>query len=235
MILFSLRLRKKLAVIRSLLPSLFFNLRYLPLKQAVKLPILLYKPRFHSMKGQVCIEGDVSYGMIRLGFIGVPLYPNTGIVWENQGGTVCFKGVCVIGNASALTIGVNGVLKIADNFAASSALKLVCYHSVTIGEKVRMGWENMLIDTSFHRLKNLDGSYRNRGYAPVNIGTNNWFAARCMILPGAQTPDYCTFAAGSVLNKNYSTESSHSLFAGSPLAVKVSGVWRDMNDPYEYN
>lgn len=224
------RLRRKWAVVRSFLPSLFFNLYYFPFKQAVKLPVLVYKPKFYALKGQARIEGKVSYGMIRLGFQEVPLYPNNGILWENHGGCVVFGGRCSIGNNSALSVGPQGKLEIGDDFSASSTLKLVCNHSVVMEPAVHIGWECLIMDTSFHRLKKREGSYRNKGYAPVRIGRNNWIAARCMVLQGTRTPDYCTFAAGSILHKDYSHFSSYSLFAGNPLSVKAEGVWRDMCD-----
>lgn len=228
--IFPNRLNRKWAVIRSLLPSLFFNFYYLPFKQAIRIPILLYKPRFVDLKGEVRIEGSISYGMIRLGFMEVPLYPNSGIMWENHGGTVVFSGTCNIGNSSSLSVGSKGVLKIGNDFSASSCLKLVCNYSIIMDHAVHIGWECLIMDTSFHRLKKMDGLYHNKGYAPVRIGKNNWIAARCLILQGTKTPEYCTFAAGSILHKDYSQFPSHSMFAGNPLSVKANGVWRDMGD-----
>ncbi len=222
--------KRKWAVLRSLPFSLFFNFYYLSFKQAIRLPILLYKPRFYALSGQVQIEGKLSYGMIRLGFMSVPLYPNAGIVWENKGGTVIFKGRCGIGNNSSLSIGNNAVLEIGHDFSASSTLRLVCNHSVVMEQAVHIGWECLIMDTSFHRLKNREGGYYNKGFAPVKIGENNWISTRCIILQGTRTPSYCTFAAGSILRKNYEHYPSYSLFAGHPLEVKAEGVWRDMED-----
>ena len=62
------RLNNLCLFLRMLLPSLWFNFKYLPFKQAVKLPILLYKPTFLELKGSVVIESDsIRFGMIRLG------------------------------------------------------------------------------------------------------------------------------------------------------------------------
>lgn len=85
-------------ILRYILHSVFFNFHYLPFHEAVKLPILLYKPKLLKLKGTIKIkqEDKIGFGMIRLGFPEVSLYPNTGIVFENYGGTVVFKGQCCI-------------------------------------------------------------------------------------------------------------------------------------------
>ena len=99
---------KKIFRYRYILYSLYFNFRYLPFKQAIKLPIVLYKPHLLKCKGTIVInpiDGKITFGMIRLGFPGVSVYPNNGITWENHGGTIIFKGKCVIGNDSYLSFG----------------------------------------------------------------------------------------------------------------------------------
>ena len=43
--------------------------------------------------------------MIKLGFPQVSLYPDSGMVFENHGGTIVFHGSCRIGNNSAISVG----------------------------------------------------------------------------------------------------------------------------------
>lgn len=51
------RIHLILQVVRYLIPTLYFNLKYLPFSQAVKLPIILYKPHLYKMRGRIVIEG----------------------------------------------------------------------------------------------------------------------------------------------------------------------------------
>lgn len=44
-------------MLRSVLSSIYFNFHYLPFRQAMRLPILLYKPKLLKMKGNVKIGG----------------------------------------------------------------------------------------------------------------------------------------------------------------------------------
>lgn len=62
-------------ILRYILHSVFFNFHYLPFHEAVKLPILLYKPKLLKLKGTIKIkqEDKIGFGMIRLGFPEVSL------------------------------------------------------------------------------------------------------------------------------------------------------------------
>ena len=211
--------------------TVYFNFHYLPLKQAVKLPIFLYKPKLLICKGEIIIESDkIKRGMIRFGEYIVSLYPNSGIVWENHGGKMVFKGSCIIGNSSAISIGERGICTIGNNFRANANLKLTSHYNITFGENALIAWDLIVMDTSFHRLKDMNGNFKNKGFAPVIIGKNNWITTRCMILSGTQTPDYCSIGAGSILNKDYSTFPPHILLAGNPIEIKATGVWIDLTD-----
>ncbi len=215
--------------LRSLPYSIYFNLHYLPFRTAIRLPILLYKPRLLSLKGQVKIEGRLKYGLVRLGFPTVSIYPNTGITFENHGGTVVFKGSCIIGNASALSVGQKGRVEIGDNFVSTTSLRLVAYDSITIGNRVRMGWDTLVMDTDFHKLTKLSGGY-SRGHAPIKIGSNNWFGNGCRIMKRTQTPDYCITGAGTTLSGPVDVPPYSIVGFKQELVVKASGIWRNVDD-----
>lgn len=184
---------------RNIFQSLYFNLHYLPFKQAIKLPILLYKPRFLKLQGSVKIEGNVKYGIIRLGFPTVSLYPNTGVTIENHGGAIIFNGRCSIGNNSYISIGSKGQVEFGDNFTATTTFRLTSYDRIIFGECVSFGWDTLVMDTDFHKLTKLSGGY-SKGYAPISIGLNNWFGNGCKIMKRTQTPDYCVISAGTILS-----------------------------------
>lgn len=214
----------------SLPKTIWFNFHYLPIKQAVKLPIFCYKVRFRKMRGKVCILADhIRTGMIALGQDLVGIYPDSGVMWENAG-TVIFRGTTRFGNSCAVCVGQHGTLDIGDNFVTNAATKIVCVHCIKIGENARLGWETLLMDTSFHRIKGSDGRLRGKGYAAIELGRNNWLGTKCTVFPGAKTPDFCVIGAGSFVNKDISDYPTHIMVAGSPLQIKVRDVWRDVDD-----
>lgn len=129
------KLRRYLQELRFIIPTLYFNFRYLPWRQAIKLPIVLYKPHLLACKGKVRIEpedGYIRHGMIRMGFRRVSIYPNNGITWDNHGGTVIFRGNCILGNDSYVSFGPKSTVDIGYEFRSYARLKLASYHRMTM-------------------------------------------------------------------------------------------------------
>lgn len=120
----------------------------------------------------------------------------------NHGGRCSFAGKCVIGNASGISLGKHGNLIFGNNFGATAALKLIAYHHIEFMENVLVGWDAIIMDTDFHRMRNRETGTFTKGYAPVLIGRNCWIGCRCTILKGTHLPAYCTLAAGTTIGKN---------------------------------
>lgn len=222
-------------ILRSIIKSIYFNFHYLPFKQAIKLPILLYKPKFIALKGRIIIKSEkVRIGMIRMGFPMVPIYPNNGIIYENKGGTIIFRGVCNIGNNSAISVGEettsnSPILEFGNRFSASSSLKIVCYNRIIYNEKVRCGWNCLFMDTDLHKMTKLSGGYT-KGFGEIFIGANNWFGTNCTILKNSSTPDFCTISATSLLNKRYDIPEYSVIGPSTVVEIKKTGVYRNIED-----
>lgn len=213
---------------------IYFNIKYLPISQAVRMPILLYKPHLLKCGGSISIRADkIWFGMIQLGNFRCRLYPNGGFTWVNEGGECVFEGKCTIGNNAALYIRKNGYVEFGRNFLSTEGLKLTSAKKIVFGEDMLIGWDVIITDTSFHRLKKSNGEERDGNpdrNKEIVIGRNNWIAMKCIVMKGSKTPDHVVLGAGSVLNKDYSDLPSYSLLAGSPLTVKSTGIWRDPDD-----
>lgn len=221
--------------LRSIFKSIYFNFHYLPFRQAIHLPILLYKPRFFDLKGQIRIVGkDVKYGMVRLGYPIVSIYPNSGIMIENHGGTIVFNGLCSIGNNSSISVGKKGYCEFGAKFAASTTFKLVCYHDIRIGDRCRFGWDCMIMDSDMHKLTKINGGY-SKGYAPIRIGVNNWFGNGCLVMKRSETPDYCTISARTILSGKVDAPKYSVIGQKCDAEVIALGLWRNMdNDIIDY-
>ena len=126
------KIKKYLKYIPYLPKTIWFNFHYLPWRQAVKLPIFLYRAKILRAKGSITISGDISTGMIRLGEPTVSLYPSTGFIWENHGGRCSFAGKCVIGNASGISLGCRCTILKGTHLPAYCTLAA----GTTIGKKI---------------------------------------------------------------------------------------------------
>lgn len=190
---------KKISYYKLLWNSFWFNLHYLPLKQAIKIPIFIYSPIYVSKSGNIKIESPIRKGMIHLGRYSCPMY-NKGIKWENKG-TIIFKGSCHIGNESFISVGKNGILTIGQDVANTGKLRIICAKEITIDEHNRLGWETLIMDTSFHPLFDIEKQIFLPAIRSVHIGANNWLGMQCVVMPGANTPEHCIFGLRSIITQ----------------------------------
>ncbi len=207
----------------SFVPSLMFNLRSLPLLQALRMPILVYKPHCWKMKSKLVIDAPLKYGMIRLGFMGGHMYPNNGIHLTLQGGTIVFKGKCQIGNNSFIVQGPSSTIVFGDDFVATTSIKIVSFKGIEFGKGTWAGWDSVFMDTNFHPLYDMEKQKFKRAYGPIKIGDYNWFGIQCKVMHSVETPERCIFGMGSVVTRGGKFE-SYCVHGGSPLRVLSRNV-----------
>lgn len=92
----------------SILKTFYLNFKYFNLITAIKLPILVSKNvRIRNACGHVHI-GDVSPGIIRLGFDIVGIFDNrkSSSIWEvDKNSIIEFEGKTILGSGSKICVG----------------------------------------------------------------------------------------------------------------------------------
>jgi acetyltransferase-like isoleucine patch superfamily enzyme len=68
---------------------------------------------------------------------------------------------------------------------------------------------------------------------PVVIGNYNYIGTRVSIMPGTQTPNYCTVASNSLCNKDFSKLEENILLAGMPAKLIRNTISRDWKEERE--
>lgn len=218
-------LSKLLNIFRLWIPSIWFNFHYLPWKQAIKLPILVYRPYFRKLGGKVIIDyPHITRGMIRLGFNRVNIYPDNGISWLNEG-TIYFKGRVSIGSDSYIVVRSGSQVIIGDDFSCSAALKLVSCIGIEFEEGTHFGWDCIVIDSNFHPIYDIEAKCFKKAYGKIKIGANNWFSTQCMIMHSVETPERCIFGARSIVTRGGHFE-SYCLHGGNPIRILSRNVKR---------
>lgn len=204
--------------------SIYFNFHYLPLLQAIKLPILLYKPHFIKLSGRVIIDSDrISFGMIKMGDLINTCNPNNGITFDIDGSLI-FKGHAVFANDSYIMIRNNGTITLGNNLDANCKLK--CANSIEIGDNTVIAYETMIMDSDWHALTDIVTGKLLKKTSFVKIGNYNFISYRCIITRGTVTPDYCTVTACSTLNRKYDYD-HYSLIGGNPCKLIDEGYFMD--------
>lgn len=142
-------------------------------------------------------------------------------IWEVAGNLV-FEGRAFFGHGSRILVGGNGTLCVGDKFVNTAGISIICFLNIKIGRNVLTSWETLIMDTDFHKIRDLariDGGIREKA---VVIGNHVWIGCRATILKGTQILDDSVIAAGAVVSKKI--ESPSVLIAGNPALVKKTNV-----------
>lgn len=220
-------MNKIILALLSIPRSVWFNFRYLPLKDAMKLPILLApNVRVKNMwRGGMKLD-DIHFGSLHIGFHeadAVDTYSCHTVIDIRKNGTMeCYD--VHIGHGAIICIKGNGNLNLGKNFAISGTTKIICSDRIEIGDNVQFSWDSLVMDSDAHYVLNIDGKQL-QNTAPIRIGNHVWVAANTTILKGATIGNNCVVAGNSLLNKKYDLDNH--LIAGIPAKViKPIGGWQ---------
>lgn len=215
-----MKIGQVITYIASVPQTIYFNLRTLPLRQALKIPFFVsYKVKIlEARKGIVCIPDDVLIKplMIRIGFNGTEeITPNKAKI-NFRDGRVIFRGKCSLGEGCVVGVTNQGVLEFGNNFSANKNVFISCNHNIVFGNDVMCGWNCLFFDAQGHIV--YQNNVMKPPYKPIHIGDHVWLCAECHVLKGSSV------AAGSIVAyRSLVTGQFHEgniLIGGSP-AVKM--------------
>ncbi|MBS1913527.1 MAG: acyltransferase [Bacteroidetes bacterium] len=220
-------LRSVILFLLALPKTIIFNLRYLPLRDALRFPIIVsHRVWLFRMKGSVAIEGPVRPRMIHLGFGQVSIFDQhrSRSIWD-VGGSVVFKGRCGMGHGTKLSVHTGAVLTVGSDVNVTAETAIISHCAITIGAGSLLSWDIQIMDTDFHPIHDANGALLNPD-TPVVIGEHVWVGCRSLILKGAVIPDGCVVAAGSLISRALSTPNA--VIGGQPGATMREGIeWRE--------
>ena len=215
-----------LKIILSLPKTIWFNFRYLPIRQAIYLPIWIacnckVKISRGSMKCSF-----LKFASIRIGFHEVPIMePNTRTVLSiDKGGVLYFDGTAHIGKGTKIHVASNAKLQLGDNFAISASTQINCYKSIRFGRDIQFSWDCLVMDSDTHHIYNETGEKINEDQEIV-FGNKIWIGCRSTILKGSIIPDGCVIGAGGLVSGHCFEENT--IIAGIPAkSLKKIGKWK---------
>jgi acetyltransferase-like isoleucine patch superfamily enzyme len=209
-------------VLRGLPKTLLFNFRYLPFRQAVKLPILVsHRVAICDFSGKVTLKGPARTASVLLGFGNVGLYDyrRARSAWQ-VAGEVIFEPPVRIGHGFGLS--VVGQLTLGAGFVSSAECRICCFERITFGRGAAVSWETLIVDNDFHYFSKDGAQDFPPRRAPIVIGDHVWIGARSMVLKGVELADGTVVAAGSIVSG--SVTEPNALVGGNPARVVRSGV-----------
>ena len=212
--------------------TIYFNLRTLPFKIAIKFPVFIYgRVHFFILNGKILFENTpVKSGMVKIGINGdsFSLSDHTGYVQlGSKTSILIFEGSCRIALNAKIRV-QSGVLRIGNGVRIGTDTKVVCNGGkITIGEYTGITFACTIMNSSFHYTYDIEEKkYVNRTNT-IEIGKYNWIGNQTTILGKCKTKDYTIVGTGSLLNHNYKKyEGDYPLLAGRPAKLIRIGIKR---------
>lgn len=206
-----------------LLRTIYFNLRTLPLKQAVKLPVFIYgKVRLFMLNGSVEFKStEIKRGMVKIGINGDSFNLSDGsgfISLTSTESKIIFNGPARIAVNSKIRVVADGVLTLGKNVRIGTGAIVVCNGGrIDIGDYTGITWGCVVMNSSFHNVYDSNkGGYVNPT-RDIYIGSFCWVGNRSTVYAGAYVPDDTICAATSYVNKNFKElEGVKNLLGGTP-------------------
>jgi acetyltransferase-like isoleucine patch superfamily enzyme len=209
------------------LKTIWFNLKYFPLRQALKLPVLISKNVYlKEVSGRIYIDNLIRFGLIRIGYGNVGIFDKkmSRTIWEVYG-DVTFCGSASIGHGSKIVVGPDASLIFGENLKITAESSIVAFKRVQIGNDCLLSWDTLLMDTDFHKVKNDKREIINSPQ-PIIIGDNVWIGCRSIILKGSVIPKNSIIAINSLVNKELLVDNC--IYGGSPVrCLKKNTYWEE--------
>jgi len=206
-------------LIRLNLKTVYFNLKYLPFKQAVKMPVLVSnKVYLKRLSGRIGFDCPLRPFLVQIGYGDVGIFDKrrSRSIWD-VAEEVVFKGKAKIGHGSKISVTSTGILETGEDFSIAAESSIVASRKISFGKGCLLSWDVLVMDTDFHKIRDETGCIINDP-EPITVGNNVWIGCRCSILKGANIPDGCVIGAGSLINKPLENKSS--IYAGTPRKMR---------------
>lgn len=210
-----------------ILSTIWFNFRYLPFKQAYRLPIFIFGKVYWRgiKKGNIVFRCELKPGIVRIGYVNVPWHSTTNKTSYHILGRHIIHGPVSFGEGCQIIVKREGLLETGNCTWFHRNVRIICYKHITIDDGSCVTWEDQLIDTNFHYMVK-DGIIHNNLSDDVYIGKNVWIGNRVSVMRGAYIPSKSIIASNSLVNKDFSSSSEEVLIAGSPAQIVRCNIKR---------
>ena len=209
----------------NLIYTIFFNFRYLPIKQAIYLPIWVSKRvEVRCLKRNQLVLNKVKCGVVRLGVEGSPgMQGGRMVILVKTNGRLFFDGSAIIAIGTVLRCDMNSVIRLGDNFYCNCNCFFRSTVQINVGRDCSFGWNVILNTSDGHSVWHNSQLMKKDG--PINIGNHVWVTPNTTFVKNSGVGDDSIVAQGAVVAKRF--ENTHCLIGGIPAKVLAQNIdWR---------
>lgn len=183
--------------------TFYFNLKYFPLKVAIRLPFLIYhRTDLYKLGGKIILNTSPKFGLVKIGphNLGTQDVKYSRTIWEVNG-TLLVNGIASIGRGCRISIGGNAVLNLGAGLIITGNSSIICQKEIILGDNCLLSWDILIMDTDFHHIMN-EGDEIINPPRPIHIGNHVWIGCRNTILKGVNIADNVIVSANSTVTRD---------------------------------
>lgn len=216
-----MNIKNTLRKVLSIPKSLYFNLYYLPLSQAIYMPLRVSHDvivgkmgnrnavRIKNVREKINIGFSASYAL------GGKTY------WEiGENGSIIFNGSATLGKGTQVI--VDGVLDVGSRFYCNADCIINSGKCIKFGNDVLVGWKVTFLDGDGHYMIDNIGNHIEK-YGSIDIGEHVWIASDSTILKDSHIYSGSVVAYGSIISKDM--EKLGTLIGGTNRILKENINW----------
>ena len=210
-------LNRRFEKIISIPKSLYFCLKSLPIKDAIRIPVLIsWRTKLKSVKGIVAFTTPPQFAMVRIGFGGAGTAEHIPCSIENNGTLILGEHVNFGGGCQICTVNSQSILEVGMCTSFMGEDHVVAKKHISIGEDCLISWAVQVIDTDLHDIFS-EGVLINPD-KEIFIGNHVWLCSNVSVLKGSIIPNNNIIASGALICGKI--EKEFSVLTGSPLVLR---------------
>lgn len=211
-----IRLSLKLRILK----TLYINLSLLPLKEALKLPIIvLGKTKIRSLSGKLTFHCPVKFGLIAIG-ADVDEMPITFVPAQiNLSGKLNVHGNVILNKGASLVVWRNAEMNLGNDVMICSGCLVKAVNNVTIGNHVMISSGCFIMDSSIHCLYDTTTNKPPPPTGSIIIGDNVWLNMYTDIIKSGGAPTGCITTRYAFISTPFDSSDANCILAGQPAKI----------------
>ena len=205
--------------------TIYANFAYLPWSVAYRFPIFIYgRVELRNVRrgGIVFRTSKIMPGMFRFGAPIMDVQPKSVISVLNIKGTCYIDGNVCIGRGGMIEVANDATLSLGNNTTITGNTTIICAQEIRIGNRCMISWENLIMDSDWHNIIDLNTGNVMPKQKTITIGNHVWIGCRCTILKGTSIHDESIVASNSKISKVFT---SKNVIIGSNNILREKVNW----------
>lgn len=213
-----------LLILLSTIRSIRFNLECFPLREAIKMPVLLhYKLKLGARghQGAFQIKAPIRPRMITFGIHqgSFNLASDNMYLEINKCGKIITYGPVTFYKGCNITVCENATFEVGKGCEFNANLLVATARKIQLGKQVFVGWNVTILDGDGHDIIDMQNGKVINENRPVIIGDHCWLAANTTITKGVHLSHDVIVPNGTTLHK--SCDTPYCVFSNKILKQKI--------------